>query len=117
MEVKPEKGIGYIVKRDSLNEFLESSLTELGFNYRERQEFILFWAPRMMIYESLYIYFSREEYAQVAHLKITPKPQTLNRILMLWRASYFGESAEPQKLENPGREGFTVVEWGGVKIN
>ena len=49
-------------------------------------------------------------------LYINPKPDTVIRILMEFKALDEPIDVVEQKLETPTRTGFTVVEWGGTKL-
>ena len=59
-----------------------------------------------------------EAYEKAVSMDITPEPDTIIRVNMLWYPSSTYVDMEPQDLTalNPSeREGFTVVEWGGEK--
>ncbi len=72
-----------------------------------------------------YIRFeTREEIDYNMPLDITPKPDTLIRIVMDWceieseaEANKLRNSIREQELITPERTGFVAVEWGGSKIN
>jgi hypothetical protein len=51
---------------------------------------------------------------QLAPLTVTPKPDTIIRILMDFKALEKPEPAVGYPIRTPERKGFTVVEWGGV---
>ncbi len=111
-----ERFDGYLVKRDSLPYFFETQLTAMGLNAREQEDFITYWCPRMQKNETSYIHFMfKEEYESVASLNITPKPDNLFRVFMLWDDGngIDPNAIQPQTIEPLSREGFTVVEWGG----
>jgi hypothetical protein len=110
---------GFIVKGSETEKFLESSLDIIGLTRREANEFIMFWLPQMENNTYNLIHFSTNEYEEIAQLKISPKPESILRIMMVW-------SPLDQVIEIPQqnlydlrveREGFTVVEWGGKKQN
>mgnify|MGYP003316869624 CR=1 FL=1 len=50
-------------------------------------------------------------------LDITPKPDTIIRIVMEFKELDDFIQVKEQKLSKPNRKGFVVVEWGGSKIN
>lgn len=109
---------GFLVATDTLLSFLESSLTKMGLNSKEQADFITYWYPRMMINEKNNIHFLiNEECNAYAELKITPQPETIIRIGMIWSNAVNDYSPEPQILPEMKREGFTVIEWGGVEMN
>lgn len=111
-----ERFEGYLVQRDSLPTFFEAQLTAMGLNAREQEDFITYWCPRMQENETSYIHFMfNEEYESIATLNVTPKPDHLFRVFMLWSdgAGIDPNAIQPQTIEPLNREGFTVVEWGG----
>ena len=48
---------GCLVSRSDLAAFLDSSLTEIGFDAREKTDFMTFWAPQMLKYNYCLIQF------------------------------------------------------------
>ena len=64
------------------------------------------------------VHFSTVEYEQEAQLNITPKPDNLIRIMMVFKPLNSKINIKPQALiKAPVRSGFTVVEWGGQKLS
>ena len=62
------------------------------------------------------ITFQNEVYIESAKLDITPKPDSVLRVFMAYKAI-----DKPIEIEEPiitsfERNGFTVVEWGGAEI-
>lgn len=109
---------GFVVKRENLTTFFEEKLTAMGLNAREREDFITYWAPQMQNTETCFIHFLfTEEYDEVATINITPKPDHLFRVFMLWddAAPLDQSRISEQKIESFERSGFTVVEWGGAR--
>ena len=51
---------------------------------------------------------------ELAPLNITPKPDTIIRVLMDFTELKAPISVEGYNIRTPVRKGFTVVEWGGV---
>jgi hypothetical protein len=62
------------------------------------------------------IQFQTEAYTEAAKLRISPKPDSMIRIFMTWKASDSFVELTPQALTAEDRVGFTVVEWGGTEI-
>lgn len=107
---------GFIVTPENASTFLEEQLALLGLNDRERNEFIIYWLPKLEQHPYNAIYFAQEEYEQAVQLAITPTPDVLIRIMMLWQPLDSPMSLEPQILpEPPQRKGFVAVEWGGAE--
>ncbi len=108
---------GFVVERDDTISFLESKLDILGLNYVEKNDFITYWLPALEQHEYNKIRFYTEEINELAQLEITPAPQTLIRIYMIFEEAKELDYITPQKLELVKRQGYTVVEWGGAEIH
>lgn len=54
--------------------------------------------------------FQQEGYTEAASLRITPTPDTLNRVFMAWQPSEDFVEMRPQELDAPEHNVFTVVE-------
>ena len=65
------------------------------------------------------IHFSTAEYEEMAKLTITPQPETMIRVMMVFQPLKEPISIKKQDLDalSKSRKGSTVVEWGGKKIN
>lgn len=107
---------GFCVKGEDTAKFLETALQKLGLTRREANEFIVYWLPLMQDNKYNIITFQTDRYTDVAKLEITPNPDTLIRVFMVWQGvDEFVELPE-QTLTAPERQGFTAVEWGGAEI-
>ena len=116
ISIKPDLSQGYCVKGEDTAKFLEAILGKLGLTDKEADDFITFWLPEMSGNKYNVISFQTTTYEDVASLKVSPKPDTIIRVNMLWYASNSYVDIKPQDLKsvNPSeRKGFTVVEWGG----
>jgi hypothetical protein len=118
-EGKPEKPIkptdGFVIEGSKTVAFLEEKLAQLGLNRREANEFIMFWMPQMENNNYNFIHFASSEYEAISKLNITPKPETVIRVMMLTqplenKIEIIQQDITPLKIE---RKGYTVVEWGG----
>ena len=107
---------GFCVKGEDTAAFLENILAKLGLNEREANEFIIYWLPQMEQNPYNLISFQSNAYTDSAELEITPNPDSLLRIFMAWRGVDEAVEIEPQEFAEFERIGFTVVEWGGAKI-
>jgi hypothetical protein len=111
---------GSIVENVNLLMFLETSLTQMGMNSNEQQDFITYWFPLMQKNEKNYIHFVfNEDYNEYASMNIFPKPDNSLRVYMLWCDAGNEKNPSLQKQEIPSlkREGFTLVEWGGSMLS
>ena len=110
----PDKG--FVVQKDNIRNFLEDKLQKLGLKESEYEDFIEYWAPRMQK-DPYYLvrFIDQEKIEEMAPLRIDPDPDTVIRVLMDFRG--LGEKVEMEEPEitTPERQGFTVVEWGGIR--
>jgi len=108
---------GFVVKGEETEKFLQEKLEYLGLTPKEYNEFIVYWLPIMQENEYNLITFAGEEYENIAPLKITPKPDSILRVMMVFKPLNKPINVEEQELKPFIRKGFTVVEWGGIKVN
>jgi hypothetical protein len=107
---------GFVVKGKDTRAFLEEKLVYLGLNFKEANEFLIYWLPKMENNKYNAIYFAFEEYEALSKLNITPQPETIIRLMMMFEALDEPIDLNPQLLEKgPERKGFTAVEWGGME--
>lgn len=119
-QVKIDVLKGSIVKSDEVLAFMSSALEDYGLSSKEQADFITFWVPQMMQSKYSYIYFVFDEDCDAfAELNISPKPDNIGRIYMIWSPLTEGElfNTTPQEIPTVERSGFTVIEWGGAEIN
>ena len=108
---------GFMVAGDDVADFLDEKLEILGLNYREREEFIVYWLPILKENKYNYIRFATfEEIEKNMPLNIAPAPDTVIRVMMTFKGMDKPINVREQKLERVEREGFTAVEWGGTEI-
>jgi hypothetical protein len=108
---------GFCVKGEDTAAFFEWALAEQGLTPREANEFIIYWLPLMQENPYNIISFQTEAYTSTAFLDVTPAPDSTIRIMMAYYPSDEPVEILPQHLETPVREGFTVVEWGGSRVD
>lgn len=110
---------GFVVKGKEAVTFLEKQLTAIGMNEREQTDFITYWGPRLAANEQQFIHFLINESCDaVADLKISPAPEAVYRIFMIWSPLQEGTLMEPEPQELPAmdRTGYHVLEWGGSEL-
>lgn len=112
---------GFLVKAEDAREFLEQSLTQLGLNELEQNDFITYWLPKLEKNGESFVTFAAKQYTDNAVLTVTPQPDSVLRVQMLISKVDDSNRAAFQKLleqELPRfeREGFVLVEWGGTDL-
>ena len=116
-DAKINKDEGFVVKGEDTAEFLDEKLKTLGLNYKEREEFIIYWLPRLESNKYNYIKFlSKEEIEDIMPIEFSIKPDSFIRVFMAFKPIDEEIKVKEQKLETPQRRGFTVVEWGAEEI-
>lgn len=105
---------GFYVTKDNAIEFLEDSLEKLGFNYKEANEFIMYWLPILEQNEQSLVYFEQTQERNVeCPLEMSIIPDTFLRVIIHIKKVDGYIDITPQELETVDRNGFTLVEWGG----
>lgn len=106
---------GFVIARENVKIFLEEKLLQLGLIKKEYDKFIEFWLPKMQDKKYYFISFTDDKTIDAgASLNISPKPDTIIRVLMDYQGldEYMG--VKEQRIVTPERKGFVVVEWGGM---
>lgn len=112
----PKKG--FMLQKENLRPFLRNYIQKLGLRGQEIEDFLEYWIGRFSEIDKKYFFvafFSQEEIEYVDPLTIEPEPMTEIRI-----RAYFKPLDSPYLVEAPDlppvpkREGFTVIEWGGI---
>jgi len=114
-------GSGFAVKREDYTAFLREKLLQIGLNGREINDFIVYWLPEMNKYQNCFIHFRiNDNIDGSSFLTVNPRPQTTIRVFM----EFYGFDAwenrprlPEQNLPSIVRKGFTLVEWGGSKLD
>lgn len=110
---------GFLLTKETVTTSLEKHLSDLGFNAKEKTDFITFWGPQLQKHERVHIQFILNGACdQFAQLTIVPKPQHMNRVYMIWTPvdNHRKVFVKPQKIEKMNRDGFDVLEWGGIEL-
>lgn len=108
---------GFVVNKEDIADFLQEKLEYMGLTPKEYNEFIVYWLPILQENKYNLISFAGEEYNEYAKLNITPKPDSILRVMMVYKPLDKPIEIKEQKLEEFNREGFTVVEWGGTRVD
>lgn len=110
-----ESDTGFVVAREDVEQFLNEKLKLLGLNKTESKDFMEFWLPKMQNAPYYKITFLGNQVMDyLAPLDISPRPDSVIRILMDFKELAKPINIKPQIIRTPTRHGFTVVEWGGV---
>ena len=108
---------GFVVEGKDTSGFLEEKLAKLGLTEREAEEFIVYWLPKLEQNKYNYIRFATEdEINENMPLDISPKPDSIIRVWMVFKGLDEPIDVLEQDLKTPERKGFVAIEWGGTEI-
>ena len=108
---------GFVISKEEIIPFLEEKLEILGLNPREQEEFIIYWLPILQKNNYTYIRFAtNEEINNNMSLQVEPVPDTMIRVLMIFKGLEEKINVKEQPLQKVTRNGYTVVEWGATII-
>ena len=114
-QVYPLVDSGFVVAQKDLENTLRDQTLKLGLNQKESADFMAFWLPKMPKTPFVRLtWFGTNEVNKLAPLSITPKPDTIIRIFLDFQGLSQPITLKPQKLVAIPRQGFTVIEWGGL---
>jgi hypothetical protein len=114
----PDKG--WVVAKDDVNYFLDNKLTEMGFNDIEKNDMLAYWVSEFAKKNAPYYrlsFLQTDEVNKFIPMIVTPTPNTTFRLFLDWSplSAKPAKELEPQSLAHLDRNGFTLVEWGGLK--
>lgn len=111
---------GWVVAQKNLKVFFQEKLTQIGLIQKEQNDFIEYWLPTLQKKNSPFYHISflqTYELNKLFPMNIQPSPQSVIRVFMDY---YLLDQIPtvlptPQQLKHIDRNGFTMVEWGGIK--
>ena len=115
-EAKWDLSQGFVVAGEDTKDFLQEKLAFLGLTPKEYNEFIVYWLPVMQNNKFNLVTFAGREYEDIAPMQITPNPDSVLRVFMVFKSLDSFTEVQPQKLKSFERKGFSVVEWGGTEL-
>ena len=108
---------GFVVKGSDTREFLQKTLLQMGLIPKEYNEFIVYWYPLMKDNPYNLIHFAGSQYTETAKLTVTPDPDSILRVFMVFKPLDEKIDIDEQEISPFERKGFTVVEWGGSIVD
>ncbi|KAI0265636.1 hypothetical protein BC834DRAFT_169368 [Gloeopeniophorella convolvens] len=117
--------------------YLDATLKTLGLHTEARTSFITYWLPNILEHEYIALRFlAQEAYEAAARLDVSPAPDVVTRVFMLFRGVASSDLAfwepaiaraeddinfwvdvvgvDPVRASNPAL--FRVLEWGGMEV-
>ena len=110
-----QKEEGFVVPVKNRKEFFTKIAEYYGFNEMETNDFVTFWCSRLDSNKSYYMYPQLTDKIDILMgVQVNPKPQSIFRIWFLYE-----EKEDEKELKTPERvvaerNGYTMVEWGGI---
>ena len=108
---------GTVVAQKDLVFTLYKQLSQLGLNQKESADFMEFWQPKLP--KTPYVrltWLNTKDMNTLAPLAVTPRPDTSIRIFLEFQGLDQPIKLIPQTLTAPARQGFTLIEWGGLLL-
>ncbi|KAH8986741.1 hypothetical protein EDB92DRAFT_1878657 [Lactarius akahatsu] len=132
-------GDSVLLPTSKLPGYLDVVLKALTLHTEARTSFITYWLPDMLKYEYVALRFiAQESYEKAAGMRITPAPDIVTRVFMLFRGVAASDLAlwEPARARAAEADGatfwadavgvdaaraadsglFRVLEWGGMEV-
>ncbi|KAH9018124.1 hypothetical protein EDB84DRAFT_1276326 [Lactarius hengduanensis] len=133
-------GDSVLLPTSKLPGYLDVVLKALTLHTEARTSFITYWLPDMLKYEYVALRFiAQESYEKAAKMRITPAPDIVTRVFMLFRGVAASDLAlwEPARARAAEADGatfwadvvgvdaaraadsglFRVLEWGGMEVH
>lgn len=108
---------GFVVNSKDNVAFLLDKLTYIGLNEKETNDFMVYWLPMLNQTPINFIHFRiNDNIDNSSVLKVSPEPDSWIRLFMEFKPVDTSFSIPEQQLKTYPRQGFTLVEWGGGKI-
>ncbi len=97
---------------------MEQSLSRLGLNELEQNDFISYWLPKLQANEESFVHFAAEQYTDRARLTVSPQPDSVLRVQMLmtgWTAATAGSFPLCQSNSCKALHAKASRWWSGVE--
>jgi len=110
-----QTSVGWRLPTQNREEIFEKILNLYRFNPQEKQDFIEFWEEKLDA-ETTYLVYPQETATinQVMPMDVEPRPTKAYRIWFYFIPDEGQDLLEPIQVDAIVRDGFTVVEWGGM---
>lgn len=106
---------GFVKKSEELAHFFDETLPRLGLNEKESREFKEYWLKALPKSPYYFIGIMPQEQLNINEpLTITPQQDTMIRVRLYFEALDKRQSVKEPEIQTPTRDGFTVVDWGGM---
>lgn len=114
----PVPSSGYVVEFSKLSSLFDKLLPDLSLNNKEAFEFSEYWLR--VLPKSPYYFVGvmpEKDIDSIEPILINPKPKNVLRVRLYFEALDNNKSVPLPAIVKKQRDGFTVVEWGGMIKN
>lgn len=106
---------GWIVEYNKLENWFDEYLPQLGLNEKEKNQFKEYWLSNLKKANYYEIKLLGNDFLKEnMNLIISPEPKTIIRLNFHFKPVFEKIEIKQPTVSTPLRDGFTVVEWGGV---
>ncbi len=107
--------LGWCVEVNELNNFFKSSLLDYGLNETEIEDFIEYWSKRLDVSSYYCIYpLVGDDLINICPISIDPEPDNMLRLWFIFIPVDQYKTLNQPEIPIFSRQGFEVVEWGGI---
>ncbi|ETP73306.1 hypothetical protein UYO_0772 [Lachnospiraceae bacterium JC7] len=112
-----DKDEGWMIPADTRAERFREILTAYGFNENEIRDFLEFWTIKLPDRTDVMMYPQLTETVDNAMpVSISPAPDHIFRLWFTFEP-FDGQTVPEPEIKPVSRDGYTVVEWGGVILS
>ena len=106
---------GFVVSSSDLDSWFDKNLKEMGLNEKELSQFKEYWVPELNGSKYYVIKLLSDDFlSENMNLLVSPTPDTMIRLNFYFKGVDNIVKLEEPVITTPVRNGFTVVEWGGI---
>lgn len=106
---------GYVIAYDKLADFYSVLLPQLGLSEKEKKDFKTYWEKVLPASPYYFVgIMDTKSIDKIEPLTISPKPTTIIRVRLYFEALDKKIDVRKPAIVTPERNGFSVVEWGGI---
>ncbi|MBI4973230.1 hypothetical protein HZC27_01335 [Candidatus Roizmanbacteria bacterium] len=115
----PRVDAGTVVAKNEVQNFMIQTLLNAGLNTKEVADMTGYWVPKMLEKNAPYYRISFLQTGDMdafIPMRVDPVPNTVYRIFLDYKplVSIPSKLPEPQQLKKLNRQGFVLIEWGGL---
>ncbi len=109
---------GWCIAMNEFNDFFKTLLQKYGLNDMEIKDFIEYWSKRLEGASHYCIYILvNDDLKDICPITINPEPDNMLRVWFIFVPVEDIKSMTNPKISEFNRDGFDVVEWGGILRN